>query len=80
LKIAVDKKLHFIAGLVICLIGAWIISPMIGLLLAFVAGGAKEVYDSFYPLEHTVDKYDFLWTVIGGIVGLLGVYSWMYLK
>ena len=41
----IDKLYHAIAGIVIYIIGALLFAPYVGLLLAILAGGAKEVYD-----------------------------------
>jgi hypothetical protein len=40
-----DKLYHLIVGTLIYIAGALIFAPYVGLLLAILAGGAKEVYD-----------------------------------
>ncbi len=73
-----DKKLHLIAGLAISLVTGILVSlltknPMViftsSCLATVVAGAGKEIYDSFYPESHTVDKMDAIATFCGGLIG-----------
>jgi len=61
-----DKALHFIAGILLFAVGN-VFSVSVGLALAFIYAIGKEVWDSFG--NGTVDLYDALWTIGGGIVG-----------
>lgn len=74
-KIASDKILHFLAGMVICMV-VTSISKLIfpeeqvmgyGLGLAFtlLGGTAKELYDGW----DKADQWDFSATIAGGIAG-----------
>ena len=70
MKIADDKKLHFIAGLIICIVVALIFkNPMYGLIASVIAGVAKEVYD--YYDYGKIDFLDTLATWVGGIAGYI---------
>lgn len=63
-----DKKLHFLAGLIIAFVVGLILSPIEGIGLAIAAGVFKECYDSFYK-ETKFDIADMIATWIGGAVG-----------
>ena len=61
-----DKLYHFIAGLILSLIGGYF-NPLYGLILGIQAGIGKEVYDYYdYGL---FDKKDMLFTWLGAIIG-----------
>ena len=67
-----DKIQHFLAGFIIsAIIGLF--NSLLGLILAILAGVGKEVYDyisnRYYQCKHTVDLYDCLATVLGGLIG-----------
>ena len=62
-----DKLYHAIAGIVIYIIGALLFEPYIGVLLAFVAGAGKEIYDEFYKKKGG-DPWDFFATIFFPIV------------
>ena len=65
-----DKLYHFAAGLIIGAAGAYFTGkPEIGVGLAALAGGAKELYDKHNG--GTVEALDFITTFIGGVVGVL---------
>jgi hypothetical protein len=66
-KIPYDKKLHFIAGLLICIIASLTVNPTYGLAFAMTAGVFKEIYD-WYDYGGP-DVYDCLATWLGGGVG-----------
>lgn len=64
-----DKLLHFIAGAAIVYLCSVFLSLSISLLICVIIGFAKEyIYDIRYPNKHTVDLYDALVTVLGGVV------------
>jgi hypothetical protein len=66
-KIPHDKKLHFIAGLLISLAVSIAINPTCGLITAMAAGVAKEVKD--YLDYGGPDMIDCLATWLGGLIG-----------
>jgi len=66
-KIPYDKKLHFIAGLLISLAVSIAINPTCGLITSMVAGVAKEVKD--YLDYGGPDMIDCLATWLGGGIG-----------
>jgi hypothetical protein len=66
-KIPYDKKLHFIAGLLICIIASITVNPTYGLAFAMTAGVFKEIYD-WYDYGGP-DVYDCIATWLGGWVG-----------
>lgn len=68
MMIAHDKKLHFIAGAVICLVVGLAVCPVVGFIAAAVVGMVKELYDTAHPETHTADPIDFLATAMGGAV------------
>ena len=71
MNIKKDKILHLAAGFIIALLLTWI-SPLVALLVVVLAGIMKELFD--YYFNGTVDKWDFVATVIGGLpVIILGV-------
>ena len=73
-----DKLKHFIAGFVICIVGYFLISmipldvhaSLAGMLLSFLAGFLKELYDKFIKKTY-FDWYDWLATTVGGTAGFL---------
>jgi glycopeptide antibiotics resistance protein len=76
MKIAYDKKLHFIVGLVIAVIFAFIFkSASMGYSVAFIAGLGKELRDEF--VYGGFDICDLLTTGLGGIAGAL-IYGAFY--
>lgn len=62
-----DKKLHFLAGLLIAILSGVIIDPMTGLGFAIAAGIFKECWDSYN--DEPFDIFDMLVTWLGGAVG-----------
>jgi hypothetical protein len=66
-KIPYDKKLHFIAGLLISLAVSIAINPICGLLTSLVAGVVKEIKD--YLDYGGPDMIDCLATWLGGLIG-----------
>ena len=70
MNIEYDKKLHFIAGIIICVLVALIFkNPMYGLIASVVAGIAKEAWD-YYDYGKP-DFMDCLATWVGGIAGYI---------
>lgn len=77
-----DLKQHLIAGVLIALFQAWVLTmwlPVLPLFAAFLGavgaaavGWAKEyLYDAKHPDKHTVDKKDLWFTAAGGVLGAL---------
>jgi putative effector of murein hydrolase LrgA (UPF0299 family) len=75
-----DKVKHFIAGFTICIIGYFLISilaipvqaSLAGMLLAFLAGLLKELYDKFIKKTY-FDWLDWAVTNVGGIIGFISI-------
>jgi hypothetical protein len=63
-KIPYDKRLHFLAGLLICIIASLTVNPTYGLAFAMTAGVFKEIYD-WYDYGDP-DVIDCLATWLGG--------------
>ena len=69
-KVPCDKQMHFICGLVI----AALLTPFIGaysILVVAVIAALKEIYDARHPDKHTADIWDWVATVLGGLVGFV---------
>ena len=66
-NISIDKKYHFIAGFLLCIIFSIINDPITGLGAAVVAGVFKECYDSYSYGKF--DIADMIATWLGGCVG-----------
>ena len=74
-KIAYDKKLHFLAGMVIAIIFTLLADDVTGFVAGVMAGLGKEVYD--YYDYGSYDYRDSIFTVAGTIFGLVlvGVFT-----
>jgi hypothetical protein len=71
-KLPADKQMHFIGGLVI----AALLTPFIGaysIVVVAVIAALKEIYDARHPDKHTADFWDWVATVLGGVVGFVVV-------
>jgi hypothetical protein len=66
----IDKLYHFIAGVIIYIFFNFVLNNWLSMIPVIVIGGAKEVYD-YYSKKGTPDWWDFIWTVIGGLIVLL---------
>ena len=71
MKIQKDKKLHLIAGFLIGSLFCFFFGAKISIGAAIIAGVGKEIYDSFG--FGTVDTWDAVATIVGGVVGAFGV-------
>jgi len=72
----IDKQAHALAGYALAVtFGAF--SPWLGLIVAVVAGGAKEWHDYLRPGQHTADWADFYFTALGGLAGAV---FWLILR
>ena len=72
----IDKIKHLVAGMFISLMVSLLTSmPWLGVVASIIIGAGKEYYDSFHP-EHTVDKWDFAVTALGGLIGaaIVGIF------
>ena len=81
-----DKIKHFIAGFVVCIVGYFLIrfflelftipfyvqASLAGMLLAFLAGLLKELYDKFIKKTY-FDWLDWAVTNVGGIIGFISI-------
>ena len=63
-----DKALHVIAGVCIFAAFHWL-GDLLALFMVALVGAAKEAYDLQHPNNHTAEFGDFVFTVIGGLLG-----------
>ena len=76
MKIAYDKKLHFLAGLLIAFTVSYIMNDVrIGMLAATLAGLGKEIVDE--GRYGGFDYQDIIATIIGGVAGIILFIAWM---
>ena len=71
-KVPCDKQMHFIGGLVI----AALLTPFIGaysIVVVAIVALLKEIYDYLHKDIHTPDFWDWVATVLGGLVGFVVV-------
>jgi hypothetical protein len=71
-KVPCDKQLHFACGLVI----AALLTPFIGaysIVVVAIVALLKEIYDYLHKDIHTPDFWDWVATVLGGVVGFVVV-------
>jgi hypothetical protein len=69
-KVPADKQMHFICGLVI----AALLTPFIGaysIVVVAIVALLKEIYDYLHKDIHTPDFWDWVATVLGGLVGFV---------
>ena len=69
-KVPADKQMHFICGLVI----AALFTPFIGaysIVVVAIIALLKEIYDYLHKDIHTPDFWDWVATVLGGLVGFV---------
>lgn len=70
MNIPYDKKLHFLAGVIVCILVSLIFkNPMYGLIASVIAGIGKEIWD-YYDYGKP-DFMDCLATWVGGIAGYI---------
>lgn len=63
-----DKALHVIAGVVIFAAFHWI-GDMLALFMVALIAATKEAYDMAHPETHTAEFGDFVYTILGGLLG-----------
>ena len=71
-KVPCDKQMHFACGLVI----AALLTPFIGaysIVVVAIVALLKEIYDYLHKDIHTPDFWDWVATVLGGLVGFVVV-------
>jgi uncharacterized membrane protein YdcZ (DUF606 family) len=71
-KVPCDKQMHMLSGFII----AAVLTPFIGaysILVVAVIAALKEIYDARHPDKHTADLWDWVATVLGGVVGFVVV-------
>lgn len=75
---ALDKKLHLAAGLLISILAGYFIAPVWGLAAAVFAGFMKEVRD--WGCYQGFDLKDMVTTWLGGLLGtlLMEATKWMF--
>ena len=75
---ALDKKLHLAAGLLIAILAGYFIAPVWGLAAAVFAGFMKEVRD--WGCYQGFDLKDMVTTWLGGLLGtlLMEAIKWMF--
>ena len=69
-SIPADKQQHFISGAILGIV----LTPFLGwasILWVSAIACAKEVYDYLNPDKHTADIWDWIATVLGGLVGFV---------
>jgi hypothetical protein len=69
-RVPADKQMHFIGGLVI----AALFTPFIGaysITVVAIVALLKEIYDYLHKDIHTPDFWDWVATVLGGILGFV---------
>ena len=67
-KVPCDKQMHFLCGLVI----AALLTPFIGaysIVVVAIIALLKEIYDYLHKDIHTPDFWDWVATVLGGVLG-----------
>ena len=65
-----DKANHFIYGLLIYFVVTLLLGDLIGITVCILAAIIKEIYDHYSP-NHRFDWWDLIWTIMGGLIGLI---------
>jgi uncharacterized membrane protein YdcZ (DUF606 family) len=71
-KVPCDKQMHMLSGFII----AAVLTPFIGaysIVVVAIIAALKEIYDARHPDKHTADFWDWVATVLGGVVGFVVV-------
>lgn len=64
-----DKMAHLVVG---ALVGLCLSNhPVLALFAITAMAATKEIYDSLYPKTHTAEVVDALYTVGGGVIGIV---------
>lgn len=71
-----DKIYHFIVGFIVTILVTGITTFLwLGLIVGLTVSVGKEVYDYMHPEDHTTDGMDFIATVVGVLVAVVGYMS-----
>ena len=62
-----DKANHLIYGIVIYIISYIFLDRFYALIPVIIIGALKEFFDH-YSKKNNADVYDFIWTVVGGLL------------
>lgn len=80
MSIPYDKSIHIIMGATVALIACfgsdyldfgWVESFLIAMLATIVLAIGKEYSDSRDPLNHSVELWDVIATIAGGLIGVI---------
>jgi hypothetical protein len=69
-KVPADKQMHMLSGFII----AAVLTPFIGaysIVVVAIIALLKEIYDYLHKDIHTPDFWDWVATVLGGLVGFV---------
>ena len=76
IPVPLDKQAHFVTGFIGGVAISCFLGFYAGVIIMAIIAFAKEVYDYKHP-NHTADFWDWVATVLGGILGLiLGEVLW----
>jgi hypothetical protein len=70
-----DRANHFLYGALVFTASFMFVNAMIALAITMLVGIGKEIYDE-YSLTGTPDKFDALFTIVGGFVCYCNAVSW----
>ena len=65
-----DKALHVIAGVAIFALFHFV-GDLFALFMVALIAAMKEAYDFKHPETHTAEFGDFMYTILGGLLGFL---------
>ena len=66
--VPIDKFMHFLSGAILGILFASVFG-WAGILWVAAIACAKEVYDYLNPDKHTADIWDWVATMLGGVLG-----------
>lgn len=66
-----DKCLHMLAGIAVYALAHLFLVWWIALIIVAAVATGKEVYDYLNPKTHTPDVMDAVYTLAGGVMGLV---------
>ena len=66
--IPADKQMHFLSGVILGILFASVFG-WAGILWVAAIACAKEIYDYLNPDKHTADIWDWVATMLGGVLG-----------
>ena len=62
-----DKANHLIYGIAIYMLSYIFLDRFYAMIPVIIIGALKEVFD-YYSKKNNADIFDFIWTVVGGLV------------